>query len=195
MDGGKIILVNPKEIFSRFLYDYDKKIRPLSWDDKNSEWTKKILGYFIDLGESLGYNVYTDPRVRNGYYEYLVDLCWAIELKDDYPNEWGIELAIEQEWSTELKEIYYDFEKLLDIKANLKIMICSPRIKDIDDILLTFQKYVSKCMIKIPTERYLIIIFTKDINRKESERIKIEGYEIDYLGNIKELGYKRFPEF
>jgi hypothetical protein len=60
------------------------------------------------------YTRYTD-RMREKT-EYLVDFC---VIRDHW-----MDTAIESEWIPTLDEIERDFEKLLHVKASLKVMIC-----------------------------------------------------------------------
>ena len=60
-----------------------------------------------------------DRRLKKRGKEWLFDLIWW----NDLCRRKGVELAVESEWNSHPDEVLYDFEKLLGIKAPLKLMI------------------------------------------------------------------------
>lgn len=172
----------------------------LSWDEDWGEWTKKILGFFADFGQYYAFRVHCRPQYgvvdsdEEPTREYLVDLCWCFE--DEYSRANWIELALESELSyPEVDAIKYDFWKLTDIKAYVKIGICAPRLKNKQELLEEISALVASHGIQVPTEKYLIIlILNHGPTESASKQIEIAGYEISYLGNIREIGSKRFPK-
>jgi len=82
----------------------------------------------------------------------------------------------------------------MDVKAYLKVFVCSPYKKVIPDLPSRLAQYISNHMIKIPEEAYLLIIIPEDVERKQAGRIEVEGVEIDYRGNTTPLGAKYFPK-
>lgn len=54
-----------------------------------------------------------------GHREWLLDVAWYVQ--DDY--EEGVLLGLESEWADDLKEVRFDFSKLLSIKAPIKLLL------------------------------------------------------------------------
>jgi len=76
----------------------------------------------------------------------------------------------------------------------MKIGIFSPKLSERDKVIREMESAVAVSGIRFPLERYLVIlILYHGAPEKESERIEIKGYEINYLGDLKEIGSKRFP--
>jgi len=190
MEYTELDLRSPAVLLNTYLQDFPKL--GLKWADSTSEWTAKNLDYFRQLAKSRGVPCcYPDPE--KGTSEYLVDLCWQ-ECDEDWARYRWLELVLEQEWSRDLDEIHHDFCKLVDLKAYVKVFICSPKEAERDDAVKALTQTVSICGIKHPDESYLLIVFSRDPRRKEGERIQIEGFEIDYRGRLTQLGSKLFPD-
>lgn len=96
-----------------------------------SAQTSSIKHALEKLGKSLGFTVFsTDRKHQHDNHEWLLDLSW-------WEPGRGTVLACECEWGN-AGEIVHDFEKLLAIKAPLKLMIfCSRRAgAEREDVLL-----------------------------------------------------------
>jgi hypothetical protein len=85
----------------------------------NRKWTAYILTHLKKLGHEYGFEVCPDDDNQNS--GWLYDLKW-------YKNEDGflteIPFIMESEWSYNHDHIKYDFEKLLQAYAELKLMVC-----------------------------------------------------------------------
>lgn len=184
-------------LFSLFIDNFPSF--KVDWEKDWGEWTKQILTFFAELGKKYLYHVYLDPQYgvldleKEPTEEYMVDLCWTFE--DECMRGYWMELALESELSAQdLGSIMWDFYKLIDIKAFMKIGICAPKLSERDKVIREMESAVSVSGIKSPFERYLLIlILYHGAPEKESERIEIKGYEINYLGDLKEIGSRRFP--
>lgn len=123
-----------------------KEVRQLV-KDRRPDWSKKIKEVLRKLGKRNGYLVYPDPEKKDG--AWLLDLIW-LDRKTG-----AIRLAVESELGKE-GEVLYDFQKLLCIKAPLKIMIYyvdkKPFVKEFEDYIKDFDQHVRG-------ERYLLIEF------------------------------------
>jgi len=147
---------------------------------------KRLFDALKELGEKQGYSVYM-KGVGEG--EYLVDLCWYFEKE---PMRKWMELACEIEWSSQApQDIIDDMEKLTDIKANLKLGISSPKVKDKNTIRTKVASIIRDHAIKIPNEQYVIVYVIYQPYVKEEERFNILGYSYDTLGNEILLGEKK----
>jgi len=59
---------------------------------------------------------------------------------------------------------------------------------------LELAHFVSQNGIKLPEEAYLVIMFSRNPRRRLSERLQIEGFAIDYCGELTELGSQLFSD-
>lgn len=183
-------------LFSRFIDVFP--FLKLDWEKDWAQWTKEILTFFAQLGKKYLYHVYLQPQYgvldldEEPTYEYMVDLCWTFE--DECMRGYWMELALESEFSQDFNSIMEDFYKLIDIKAFMKIGIFSPKLSERDRVIREMESAVAVSGIRFPFERYLVIlILYHGAPEKESERIAIKGYEINYLGDSNEIESKRFP--
>lgn len=215
-------MITAKETYEQFCQNWKMIGSDLPWDSGATPWTKKIFQYFSDEGKKKNFKVYADSgmiyrfasrtlHLKNdrpsegllnnvalnmqgyiaGTQEYMVDLCWSNEDKDKY---YGLELAMESEWSESEDEILYDFSKIIDIKSYLKIMIISVQEKKISGIIDKMSSMASEGKIKLPNEEYLIIIFTDDFECAENERIGIIGFRMDNNGRYDKMPTYRFAD-
>ncbi|MDN5395666.1 MAG: hypothetical protein L0G05_04010, partial [Chryseobacterium sp.] len=132
-------------------------------------WTKYIIKKFKELGHSYGFDVC--PDADNGNSEWLYDMIWY-KNKDGYLKE--IPFVMESEWSYGYDCVRYDFEKLLQADARLKLMICCHKngVADIN----YFKEYFSKaiqCYHKSSASIYLFAIL------QDWEPFKFEFYYYD----------------
>ena len=189
MDYSEIDLRSPEILFNTYLNDFPTL--SISWSQTDKEWTKNNLDYFHQLATERNVSYFPNPaKYATGY---LVDLCWE-EIDERGSKYRWLELALEQEWSSAWEEIFRDFSKLVDIKAKIKVFICFPKESERGELSKHLAHWVSMGEMKHPDESYLVIVFSRDARRKESERLQIEGFEIDYRGRLSELGLKQFPD-
>jgi len=174
-----LVKVDPKNIFQSFMKDFETE-RFLAKRTIPS-MTKILKNYFYELGKSKGFEPWTTKRGKEVSYEYLVDHCWAVK---DQKGIW-LEMALESELSERNVEgILYDFEKLTDVKAFLKIGIFHPQIKRIEEVASKCAELIRRHRIKIVGEQYLLIFLTE---RQRNRRwyLKVSGYLFDHMGKIK----------
>ena len=88
----------------------------------NKEWTHECLKTLATLGLDIGYGVCPWPETMKG--EWLYDLIWYMEEKSDWPNRMtDVALVLESEWAENMGDIRYDFQKLVQAKSRLKMLI------------------------------------------------------------------------
>lgn len=91
----------------------------LDWDD-SSAWTRALKDCLRSFLETEGSNVSEvlySSRERDKH-EFMLDVVvW------DRSDREGVALAVESEWSQNVKEVAEDFWKLLVVKAPVKLMI------------------------------------------------------------------------
>ena len=103
----------------------------------NREWTKACLGKLSSLGEDR-YGYQAAPCSRCGEHGWLYDLIWW-EGEDGSMTD--LILALESEWSWSAREVRYDFQKLVQARARIKVLIsdalsfeeCGVLISDINN--------------------------------------------------------------
>lgn len=94
----------------------------------NGDWTRGVLNAMNRLPEKLpddlrkGIQVCPNKMSPKGAGEWLLDLIWY-RMTDDDKNLREIVLAMESEWSHYTWDVKYDFEKLLVVRASIKILI------------------------------------------------------------------------
>ena len=88
----------------------------------NKEWTKACLCSMVELGVSEHFDVSPNPITKQA--EWLYDMIWCkAEEKEGAWRMIDVVLALESEWSRYLSEIRYDFQKLIQAKARIKVLI------------------------------------------------------------------------
>ena len=181
-------LKSPRILFKKYLEDFPKVIN-IRWSDDGKTWTKKNLDYFRKLAKAGGYDCY--PDTEKGVGEYLVDLCW--ENQTEWKHHW-LELALEEEWNENWDGIFWDFGKLTDVKAFIKVFICFQKEAERSELPVALAHFVSQNGIKLPEEAYLVIMFSRNPRRRLSERLQIEEFAVDYCGELTELGSQLFSD-
>jgi len=126
--------------------EIETEVRQLVKDGR-PDWNEKIKEVLRKLGKKEGYDVYPDPEERNR--EWLLDVIW-LDRKTG-----AIRLAAESELGKK-GEVLNDFQKLLCIKASLKIMIYYVYKKP---FLREFESYMTKFDQHVMGEHYLLIEF------------------------------------
>ncbi len=126
------VRIRPVELANFVRLQLLRKAQRLSAEAKNGNERKcRTTAMKIVLrrcGRARGYDVYpnNDRRLCDRFHEWLYDLIWW----DNTPGRKGVALAAECEWSTRQGAAIDDFEKLLTVKAPLKLFICRTRRHD-----------------------------------------------------------------
>lgn len=106
----------------------------------NKKWTKYIIQKLSELGKS--YDFLRCPCPDDFNAAWLYDLTWYKNNDEGYLSE--IPFIMESEWSYGYDDIRYDFEKLLQSDAKLKLMICCH--KNGEDDIRYFEEYFPKAI-------------------------------------------------
>lgn len=176
----KYTIPTPNEFFQILKDRFSKATLPESWGD-SPLWTNTILGIFDDIGRSLGYV----PRK-----EYLrIDQTWEIRHSDIST----IVLALECDNTDTVEEVLDDeLQKLLDVKAFLKVLIFYPLIPILmgeenptESSFPEIQDKIRSTKIKNPDERYVVV--TPILVRAQSI-IEVSVCSFDSEGKGEELG-------
>jgi len=116
-------------------------------NDNRPNWNATVKKVLRERADKNLYHVYPDPEVKN--QGWLLDLIWFDRQKGT------VQLAVESELGTE-GEVLDDFQKLLCIKAPLKIMIYyaykKSYVNNFVDYMMAFDQHVKD-------EHYLVVEF------------------------------------
>jgi hypothetical protein len=173
----KYTIPTPQELFQMFQEKFSKATLPDSWQ-VSEPWTNIVLTIFDEIGRNMGYT----PRK-----EYLrLDQTWEIRL----PDISLIVLALEYENTGDVREILDDeLQKLIDIKAFLKVLIFYPIIPAMmyegEFMITEIQEKIQSAKIKNPDERYVVI---SPIYVKPQSIIEVSACSFDSGGKGEELG-------
>jgi hypothetical protein len=157
---------------------------------KMPDWSRVVLEHFCRrrLGKGFDFCVSTRHWVggkekkwirKNGHYllkirgdgwrktpgEYLVDLCWYKTGPEYYTS-----LAMEVEWQPSIGYVDWDFYKLLDVKAPLKVWVSYVPHKRKEEFK-RLEKACRKTRVRLRgrsgklKEEYLIILLYKPRNK------------------------------
>jgi len=95
--------------------------------------------------------------------EWLYDMIWYKEIKDEtddkdiWPNRMSdVVLVAESEWSSSISEIRYDFQKLIQANARIKLLVCDGVN---EDEYASLVKDIELFEHRDPQERYLFAIY------------------------------------
>ena len=181
---GKVIekayrytMPTPLELFKLFQETFSKTILPDSWQ-VSEPWTNTVLGVFDQIGRNLGYM----PR-----REYLrLDQTWEIRHSDIST----IVLALECENTDRVEEILDDeLQKLLDVKAFLKVLIFYPTVPVIvekeESTHPEIQEKIQSAKIKSSDERYIVVT---PVYIKSQSIIEVSASSFDSEGKGEDLG-------
>ena len=121
--------------------------------DKN--WTIRIKHLFANYGSLLGYEV-CGSGLCDHHGEWLYDLVWYKNTNEGLLE--SVPLVVESEWKRNLKDIQYDFEKLLLSNSSLRLMICQTNTNNIYELKQYFSKAVESYKLLKKGDRFLIAI-------------------------------------
>ena len=124
----------------------------------NGGWTYECLHGLVTLGNECDCATCPEGATMKG--EWLYDLIWykeAEDAKDIWPKRMSdVVLVAESEWSNWIGDIRYDFQKLVQAKAHIKLLICDG-VNDDEYSLLV--KDIELFEHRDPQERYLFAIY------------------------------------
>ena len=144
-----------------------------TWSKK--VWTSKVKSFVSKLAPKEGHQVYasSSKNVRGG--EWLFDLIWV---KGNY-EENRIErviLAMESEWDRSKGSIDYDFQKLMVVRADLRVMLFNTKKKEKwEEIISSLKEQVKKFSQSQDGDRYL---FGGWIDEKEAFEFEEYTYSV-----------------
>lgn len=128
----------------------------------DGNWTRLIKDSLAKEGLLRGYEICTSGFKDEYNSEWLFDMVWYKE--DEQKRLIDVPLVVESEWSTNHKQIKFDFEKLLVANAEHKLMICQSYDHNKEDLEKYFYEAIQCYKLNRKGERYLIAILDKDPN-------------------------------
>ena len=151
--------------FSKFTNDETEIIAILEqivkeWFEKkvngDKQWTIRIKTLLADLGYKKGYDVSTSGLEDKTVTEWLYDFVWYKENSEKYIET--VPLVLECEWGRKLKDIKFDFEKLLLANSEMKFMICQAKPNQFEQFCNYFEKAVSSYQLLQSGSRIVVAI-------------------------------------
>lgn len=124
---------------------------------KDEQWTYSIREALTDLGRRYGYQVCgARPKDEHFEREWLCDLTWK-QLRDGSSSEIvELPLAVESEWTWD--EQLWDFQKLLALRAGLRVMIFQAgSATTAEDYFTKLQRAIASYDGSRPGDRYLFV--------------------------------------
>ena len=106
----------------------------------DKKWTYFLKQKIAQLGLRKGYKVAVGGFADDFEKEWLYDLVWYRE--DLQGCLMNIPLIMESEWRKNYSEIKFDFEKLLLGNAEMRLMICQSKEKDISNLISKFKNAI-----------------------------------------------------
>ena len=152
----------------------------LAWNETRRNWTPRIKAFFGQLGRRGGFiPIYTRASPKQS--EYLLDLVWKVESPRRF-----LELGMESELSGRPSEIMKDFEKLLDVKANIKVGVFQLNSDTEEKTIEKMQEKLMEQAYHMQTEKYLVIFLRYHPTRNRGE-VEISGHKLSITGEKEEI--------
>lgn len=164
----------------------DEVAKELKGKMSNRTWTQKILSELADMpARVMGDGVVAYPNKDAG--EWLFDMVWCRNENTgcEYYTLREIDLVLESEWSHNVEDVRYDFEKLLIAKSPLKVLIADDyrRAGTESDGCVTemIEEELRSFSPALPSETYLVALYQGD-----GGVFKYRRYELVSHGGVKE---------
>jgi len=152
-----------REIYATFR-SMPETIKEGGLGNSNTVWTRQVVRDFKQLGYKWGYWVCPDPNQMTG--AWLYDVSWyrtnGYGHAEGYQVLVEVSLVLESEWSRHWADIRYDFEKLLQAKAGIKVMVfeqCDETVEVISEKLVASIRAFGR---HDPDECYVLAGFNHD---------------------------------
>lgn len=135
----------------------------------NRRWTHDCFNSLVTIGRQIGYGVCPEPDIMKG--EWLYDLIWYTEEECEWPNRvTDVVLACESEWAQKLCDIRYDFQKLVQAKSRLKMLISRELT---DDEFAMLKQDIECFMRKDESEIYIFAMWVGNNDKDRPFRYEI----------------------
>jgi hypothetical protein len=160
-------------VFDRVVADVKEK---LNQSALNRAWTSRLKSVFGDIAEDVDRSYVLSSSAHGG--EHLFDLAWRRSAS--CPD---IVLAMESEWGDE-GDVLNDFVKLMNVKANLKVMIFTTKsdVAARSKMQAAIEKCLGSSLHHINGEEYLLFNFPSGLPGMAyllSYTVQRDGKQID----------------
>jgi hypothetical protein len=159
------------ELFSEIARRLIEFAKSKPYSGSNHEWKVGIFRILGDKGRELGFQAFHGPckGVFPNCHEHIYDLTWLSKTGE-------IALAVELEFQSEA-QILYDFAKLVDANARLKVLIYTvPRTKDSGQrIRSQIEGRIAQSTSQVAGQQYLFVEFGSNDHRAYSYVVPTRG--------------------
>jgi len=128
----------------------------------NTHWTRDIKTALAKLAwEKYGFLVWTGKNNDfDDTNEWLYDMVWYDSFDEKGFEIKNIYLILESEWDKSLREIKYDFYKLIQGRANIRVMIFQS--DKVDNTFNELVKTIQSSPISQVGDKYLLVGWNDD---------------------------------
>lgn len=117
-------------------------------------WTEKIMSNLTRAAYDRNLWVCARPNeVDDTIKEWLYDMTWYTAFDEKGYEMQSIPLILESEWNISIDEIKADFYKLVQGRADLRVMLF--QAFDVHETIDTLEEMVTNCPIALPGDNYL----------------------------------------
>ena len=153
--------------------DIEEQLQKYSRDSypkrlSNKEWTKAMKEIIGDIGITKGFKVCASGKFES---EWLYDLTWYSNNTDNSLKD--IPLVMECEWSRDVSALKFDFQKLVQARARIRIMIFQGFEDEINKTLQMIKDEIDSFELSQKGDLYLIAAL--NMNKGEFQFKKIEN--------------------
>ena len=149
------LILEPDDLFGR-LFDglAQEQLPPLG----GRRWTGAVRKTLERFAHEIDPNIVVYYSNDNGP-EFLLDVFWLKPARNDPDANGEILLAVECEWSDSSDNVWYDFSKLLYVRAPRKLLICCLSPKAIKEAIPQFTQDIVDAGGLESSEKYIVINF------------------------------------
>jgi hypothetical protein len=148
-------IVEPDQLFNRLFDGLAQEHLPRVGAKR---WTAAVRKTLKQFARELDRNIVVYYS-NDSSSEFLVDLMWLKPARDDPDANGKILLAVECEWSSSPDNVWYDFSKLLYVRAPRKLLICCLSPKALKEALQQYAQEIVDAGGLESHEKYIVINF------------------------------------
>lgn len=126
------------------------------WDSLGS-WSDTVKNAIGKLAEKHELGVCATTSEKQFMPEWLYDLT-AYSNRSGYLEK--VELVMESEWIKASEELKFDFEKLLQAKARIKLFVFETKPNQLNDVLSELKKGIGMYPYGFPGETYILAVWS-----------------------------------
>jgi hypothetical protein len=157
-EGSVMLFGNPPIDPAELLRILVSEIPAAAKDDSRPAWTQAAKEVICRLGKDRHFKPFASAHLHEERLrEWVLDIVWYVPTKTA-----GVQLAVESEFGG-YTEVLDDFEKLMCIKAPMKLMIFDVKGagKPTDEVVKGLEQYLTDFDHNVAGEIYLLIDFSR----------------------------------